>query len=122
MNSSEYTAVYLNKSDDEIQIDLPVSNDTKKHEKLNGLKIFLFALIKSIANLKKNVYADYHNNKISSGDVAGSVSIEKKGGLANKFVLLLLFLWYIFSALTLYTNKYIISTKRADATLIGKVK
>ena len=49
-----------------------------------------------------------------------SVVIEKRGGLKNKFVLTLLLLWYFCSAVTLYSNKYIITTRKVDPTLIGK--
>jgi hypothetical protein len=66
---------------------------------------------------------DFHN-KLEEKTVAAdsqTVVIERQGGLANKFVLLLLLLWYLFSALTLYTNKYIVSSRKADATITGKL-
>ena len=67
---------------------------------------------------------DYHNTKdhrASSSSVfeARSIVIERQGGLANRFVLFLLFLWYLFSAFTLYTNKYIVATRKLDPTLVG---
>ena len=64
---------------------------------------------------------DYHNpNSVTSKTTdARSIVIERQGGLANKFVLSLVLLWYFFSALTLYTNKYIVSNGKADPTLVG---
>ena len=62
---------------------------------------------------------DYHNERstpdreslspiLPSGVDTQSVVIERQGGLANRFVIFLLLLWYLFSAFTLYTNKYIV--------------
>lgn len=66
---------------------------------------------------------DSHNRKPSDLDTEHkSVLIERQGGLANSFVFFLLFLWYIFSALTLYTNKYIVATRKLDPTLVGTVQ
>jgi hypothetical protein len=70
---------------------------------------------------------DYHNDRDRSRspssnlatEAQSSVVIERQGGLGNRFVLLLLLLWYFFSAFTLYTNKYIVTTRRSDPTLIG---
>jgi hypothetical protein len=67
---------------------------------------------------------DYHNDKADRSSVerneeTRSVVIERQGGLGNRFVIFLLILWYMFSAFTLYTNKYIVTTQRADPTLIG---
>lgn len=47
------------------------------------------------------------------------VLIEKQGGLSNKTVLIILTLWYLFSALTLFTNKYIVTYNKGDPTLLG---
>ncbi len=68
--------------------------------------------------------ADYHNKtekRCESVD-GPSIVIERQGGLANKFVLFLLLLWYLMSAFTLYSNKHIVSSKIADPTLIGKIQ
>lgn len=66
---------------------------------------------------------DYHNRKPSDQESEHkSVLIERQGGLANTFVLFLLLLWYFFSALTLYTNKYIVATRKLDPTLVGTVQ
>lgn len=66
---------------------------------------------------------DCHNRKpLDQESEHKSVLIERQGGLANTFVLFLLFLWYIFSALTLYTNKYIVATRKLDPTLVGTVQ
>jgi hypothetical protein len=48
-----------------------------------------------------------------------NVLIEKHGGLSNRHVLAILSLWYFFSALTLFTNKYIVSQSKGDPTLLG---
>lgn len=66
---------------------------------------------------------DFHNRKPSDIETEHkSVIIERQGGLANSFVLFLLLLWYLFSALTLYTNKYIVATRKLDPTLLGTVQ
>jgi hypothetical protein len=67
---------------------------------------------------------DFHNRKEEkvknlSSNYESSIIIERQGGLANRFVFFLLLLWYFFSALTLYTNKYIVTTRKIDPTLIG---
>ena len=71
---------------------------------------------------------DYHNSASSSGAKSESstieaqtVVIERQGGLANRFVLFLLVIWYVFSALTLYTNKFIVTTQKADSFIVGKL-
>ena len=67
--------------------------------------------------------ADYHNKIEKRCDSDGqSIIIERQGGLANRFVVFLLLLWYLMSAFTLYTNKYIVSSKIADPTLVGMFK
>ena len=63
-------------------------------------------------------------NEISNDEVNYSslnnqnVLIEKNGGLSNKHVLAILSLWYLFSAFTLFTNKYLV-TNGGDPTLLG---
>ncbi len=62
----------------------------------------------------------YHNkeeHKLSNNVQA--IVIERQGGLANRFVLFLLMLWYLSSAFTLYTNKYLVTTGKAHPTIIG---
>jgi hypothetical protein len=68
-------------------------------------------------NIDDSSDVDYHNeeNKTESQ----SVVIERQGGLANRFVLFLLFAWYLFSAFTLYTNKYLVGTRKADSFVVG---
>ena len=48
------------------------------------------------------------------------VLIEKHGGLSNRKVLFICFIWYLFSALTLFTNKYIVTYAKGNPTIIGK--
>ena len=86
--------------------------------------------IKAKKSLFQNLYrqlcssdrADTHNTNEKKSSSSQSVVIEKFGGLKNKFVLLLLLMWYMCSALTLYTNKYIISSRQTDPTLIGTIQ
>lgn len=85
------------------------------------------SFIKDELNQIRNAYSEEieenstYNPKDSRAEVSDvrSVVIERQGGLANRFVLLLLVLWYFFSALTLFTNKYIVSFRKADPTVIG---
>lgn len=66
-----------------------------------------------------------NTNKIH---VSGKVVREKpftpttddKQGLFNIKALTFLFLWYFFSALTLFLNKYILTTLQGEPTLLGK--
>ena len=48
-----------------------------------------------------------------------NVLIERHGGLSNRRVFSILALWYLFSALTLFTNKYLVSHGKGDPTLLG---
>jgi len=50
------------------------------------------------------------------------VLIEKHGGLANRAVIVYLILWYVFSALTLFTNKVIVASIKFDPTLQGAMQ
>ena len=99
-----------------------VARDKISHNKLRTLNVY----IKQELNQIRNAYQDdidYHNkNELRNSTVeTKSVVIERQGGLANRFVLLLLLLWYFFSALTLYTNKYIVTSQKADPTIIGEM-
>lgn len=69
--------------------------------------------------LRHAVEDEMDSNSSNSSDHTNSIVIERQGGLANKFVLSLLLTWYMFSALTLYTNKYIVTTRKTDPTLVG---
>jgi solute carrier family 35 protein E2 len=50
------------------------------------------------------------------------VVIERQGGLGNIFVIILIVLWYLFSAFTLYLNKYIVGTQKVNPNLVGTVQ
>ena len=102
------TSLLIDKSE------LSISNEKKLNAKF--LKEELTELRHAF---EENV--DYHNEKRQSND-SQSVVIERQGGLTNKFVLFLLFLWYMFSGFTLYTNKYIVSSKIADPTVVGTLQ
>ena len=45
-----------------------------------------------------------------------------KGGMYNLMAIWWLLLWYFFSALTLFLNKYIISTLQGDPVLLGEIR
>ena len=51
-----------------------------------------------------------------------NVLIEKHGGLFNKRVLSIFTLWYLFSALTLFTNKNILTKHQGNPTMLGKTE
>ena len=92
------------------------------------MNIMGYNLFKDEFNQIRNAYSEEiddntYNPKESRSEIGDvrSVVIERQGGLANRFVLLLLILWYLFSALTLFTNKYIVTTRKADPTVIGKL-
>lgn len=91
--------------------------------KTNKLRSFIkkeFTELENAFESKTDSNEDYHNADSSkSNNDKQSVVIERQGGLRNKFVLVLLILWYMFSALTLYTNKYVVTTRKADPTMIG---
>ena len=98
------------------------SNDNTS--KLRQLNSFLKEEINQIRSAYSSE-TDYHNkNEIRTEKSleTKSVIIERQGGLANRFVLFLLVIWYFFSALTLYTNKYIVTSQKIDPTIIGTVQ
>ncbi|CAF0717269.1 unnamed protein product [Brachionus calyciflorus] len=125
----------------ESSVDMPTRTSTTENikedsvdYKINFKRILSIEKIKNFNKFIKNEFdamrhaveddidqdEDYHNRKpIDKNTENKSVIIERQGGLANQFVLFLLFLWYFFSALTLYTNKYIVTTRKIDPTLIG---
>lgn len=71
----------------------------------------------------KPLNEDFHNaTKAESAVESQTVIIERQGGLANHFVLFLLFVWYVFSALTLYTNKFIVSNRKSDSFVVGTIQ
>jgi hypothetical protein len=49
------------------------------------------------------------------------VIVERQGGTFNKNVLPILVAWYITSALTLFSNKYILTIHKSDTTFLGKL-
>ena len=65
--------------------------------------------------------ADENSDEVNYSSLNNqNVIIEKDGGLSNKHVLTILALWYLLSALTLFTNKYLVSNGKGDPTLLGK--
>lgn len=112
---------------DNFKIDLCNGDNQTQNKYINNA----YSKVKNMKSFVPNLYrqlcssdrADTHNvnetkKKLSSSK---SVVIEMFGGLKNKFVLLLLCMWYACSALTLFTNKYIISSRKTDPTLIGNI-
>ena len=67
------------------------------------------------------VEVDTHNKneKRTNSSVTDSIIIERQGGIRNRFVLILLALWYLFSAFTLYTNKFIVDSQKVNPKLVG---
>lgn len=103
---------------------IPILNAGSNLSKVNfkSINTFLKGEFREFRHaIEDNIDADYHNVEKADGGALESqtVVIERQGGLANRFVLFLLFLWYIFSALTLYTNKYIVGTRKADSFIVG---
>jgi hypothetical protein len=116
-NNKDYYKDDLNKSDyDPNSSDYNKPDESKSANKTN-VKLFLTSFYRQISNPINDENA--HNKNEIRNRSNDSVVIEKNGGLANKFVLLLLLLWYFCSAITLYTNKYIITSRKVDPTLIG---
>ena len=127
INSSSFNNINLNLNDDAVlneksKSDLlsKVKNDS--NSRLNHLNKFIKEEFDEFRHaIENDIEEDYHN-KIESrnGNDNQSIVIERQGGLANRFVIFLLFLWYLFSAFTLYTNKYIVTTRKANPTIIGR--
>jgi len=116
-NNKDYYKDDLNKSDyDPNSSDYNKPDESKSANKTN-VKLFFTSFYRQISNPINDENA--HNKNEIRNRSNDSVVIEKNGGLANKFVLLLLLLWYFCSAITLYTNKYIITSRKVDPTLIG---
>ena len=118
-NNKEYYKVDLNKSDYDSKSSDYKLVDSKSVDRRN-LKLLFTSLYRQISNPTLSDDAAHNKNEIRNRP-NDSVVIEKQGGLTNKFVITLLFLWYLFSALTLYTNKYIITSRHIDPTLVGKI-
>jgi hypothetical protein len=103
-----------------------IKKQKKKHkqlEKRSKLEEFNKIMKREINQIKhafdynNNDEFDYYHNKIKHKQ--SHVTFEKRGGLSNKFVFLLLIGWYIFSGLTLFTNKYIVVSRKTDPKIIG---
>ena len=47
---------------------------------------------------------------------------KEKLGILHPRAMLFLILWYIFSAFTLFLNKYILATLKSDPTLLGELQ
>lgn len=73
--------------------------------------------------LDNNGLLEIENNSINQVNYSTinhqNVIIEKQGGLKNHRVFIYLLLWYLFSALTLFLNKYIVSNGKLDPMLLG---
>ena len=109
---SDYFAVDLNKSDYDVDAAPLLRTSSKCNESIQFCKKIFNSFIKLGRSVSREPLT-------SKPNAVPAVAIEKSGGLANRFVLMLLMLWYLFSALTLYTNKYIITSRQIDPTIIG---
>ncbi len=116
-NNKDFYKDDLNKSDFDPNTSVYNKLDIFKSNNKQNMKFLFTSLYRQISN-PVNDETTYNKNEVRNR-LNESVIIEKNGGLKNKFVLLLLFLWYFCSAITLYTNKYIITSRNADPTLIG---
>eukprot|EP00088_Acartia_fossae_P000210 TRINITY_DN10074_c0_g2_i3.p1 TRINITY_DN10074_c0_g2~~TRINITY_DN10074_c0_g2_i3.p1 ORF type:complete len:363 (-),score=98.02 TRINITY_DN10074_c0_g2_i3:384-1472(-) len=61
-------------------------------------------------------------SKMAAGGGTGAAAKTTDAGLKNVRALLFLFLWYFFSGCTLFLNKYILSYRDGDATLLGSMQ
>ena len=63
------------------------------------------------------------NGVMKSKDKESALDNVNKGntGLWSARAMLFIFLWYFFSALTLFLNKYILSTMHGDPVLLSKL-
>lgn len=120
--SLDYHKNDLNKSDydpSDNDVFIP-SNQNSRRQKIKSIFTNLYRLFFTETDETSHSSREIKNElRKSVSSISKSVVIEKQGGLANRFVLLLLLLWYMCSALTLYTNKYIMATRKVDPTLIG---
>jgi hypothetical protein len=125
-SSSSFNNVNLNLNDSAIlneksKSDLLAKAKNDSSSRLNHLNKFIKEEFDEFRHAIENDMDDNYHNKIESrnNNENQSIVIERQGGLQNRFVLFLLFLWYLFSAFTLYTNKYIVTTRKANPTIIG---
>lgn len=120
--SLDYHKNDLNKSDydpSDNDVFIP-SNQSSRRQKIKSIFTNLYRLFFTETDETSHSSKELKNVlRKSVSSISKSVVIEKQGGLANRFVLLLLLMWYMCSALTLYTNKYIMATRKVDPTLIG---
>ncbi len=75
---------------------------------------------KSVAERKENGVCDVPIKETDSDSDAMTTQPEKQG-LMNAHAMAILLLWYFFSAVTLFLNKYIMIWLKADAVFFGKL-
>jgi hypothetical protein len=69
---------------------------------------------------KSNEINQTQNNSEETQLNHSNVIIERHGGMYNTQVLVILITWYIISALTLFSNKYILTVYKGNTTFLGK--
>ena len=79
-------------------------------------------LAKLVHILNVSLEAFYEENILCliGGLIGTDCFLFQQTGLRNVRAFSFLVLWYIFSAFTLFLNKYILSTLRGDPMLLGK--
>lgn len=122
-NGNSINSVSESASNHQVKIDNHIDSNNNLNHKIKHLDSFIKDEFKELRHaFEENDDIDDFHNKNETKNNQESVVIERQGGLTNKFVLFLLFLWYLFSGFTLYTNKYIVSNKIADPFLIGTLQ
>jgi hypothetical protein len=92
----------------------------------NNDKVFAnknqFSRMSSSSSREFNIVLLLNNHNNKKNRLIESVSIEKHGGLFNKRVFGVFILWYLFSALSLFSNKNILTKYEGNPTVLGCVQ
>lgn len=59
--------------------------------------------------------------RLSNSSIEVQTTKDDQLGIRHPKAILFLVLWYIFSSLTLFLNKYIVDMQQGDAGLLGEV-
>lgn len=112
----------MNNSDYDVNDDETKSNLSKSQMAMSSALTKVYRQVSRSLSTSTDDGTHNKNEVRSKAGTSKSILIEQQGGLANKFVIFLLLLWYLASAFTLYTNKYIMSSRKTDPTLIGTIQ
>lgn len=122
MNNSEYYKIELNKSDYDTDNNDAANSLSQSQKAMSSVFTKVYRQVSRSLSTSADETTHNKNEVRSKPNTSKSVVIEQQGGLANKFVISLLLLWYLTSALTLYSNKFIMSSRKTDPTLIGTIQ